>query len=66
MVIENDMYLVIEIKVNKDRKRNVDENIWIEVLEEKIKIDFKNYDKEKRKIMFEKDEVVKFLEVENE
>lgn len=57
MVIDNEMFLIIEIRVN---------NIRIDVLEVKIKIDFINYEKEKRKIIFEKVEVVKFLEVENE
>lgn len=66
MAIENDMYPATETKVNKDRKRNVDENIRIEVLEEKIKIDSKNHEKEKRKITSEKDEAVKSLEAENE
>lgn len=66
IAIENEVYPATETRVNKDRKRNVDENIRIEVLEEKIKIDSKNHEKEKRKITSEKDEAVKSLEAENE
>lgn len=66
VAIENEIYPATETRVNKDRKRNVDENIRIEVLEEKIKIDSKNHEKEKRKITSEKDEAVRSLEAENE
>lgn len=66
VAIENEIYPATETRVNKDRKRNVDENIRIEVLEEKIKIDSKNHEKEKRKITSEKDEAVSSLEAENE
>lgn len=66
MAIEKEVYQATETRVNKDRKRNIDENIRIEVLEEKIKIDSKNHEKEKRKITSEKDEAVKSLEAENE
>lgn len=66
MAIEKEVYQATETRVNKDRKKNVDENVRIEVLEEKIKIDSKNHEKEKRKITSEKDEAVKSLEAENE
>lgn len=66
MVIDREEHPATETREYQDRKRNVDENIRIEVLEEKIKIDSRNHEKEKRKITSEKDEAVKSLEAENE
>ncbi|XP_061192767.1 golgin subfamily A member 6-like protein 22 [Saccostrea echinata] len=51
---------------NGDNKYGPKENVRIEVLEEKIKVDSKNHDKEKQKIMSEKNQEIRSLEAENE
>jgi hypothetical protein len=50
----------------KESKLNPTDSVRIEVLEEKIKIDSKNHEKEKRKITSEKDRTINRLETDNE
>lgn len=66
-ITEHCKYPAPGTRVDIDQKRyHDDKTIQIEVLEEKIKIDSKNHELEMRKIMTEKDEIVKCLEVETD
>ncbi|XP_048758274.2 golgin subfamily A member 6-like protein 22 [Ostrea edulis] len=55
-----------EEKDIRENKLNPKDTVRVEVLQEKIKIDSKNHEKEKRKITSEKDQTINRLETDNE